>query len=221
VRVAPARGVTALLLAILVVGACGDSGSARPSMPPGPTPVGPPETLPPPQTSEPASVSASSGTTPAPPVTSPSSDAVVRDDTLLDLLPSAIDGAPVIVEEQSFAEAATDPAFADNVQRAAFAVVTTPTDLASGVVAKLRAGVFDAAFFADWRDTYNEGACAQAGGVATNAETQLEGRTVYITTCAGGMLVYHTHLGEQDAIVSLFSLGEARFGERLMRGLRP
>ena len=117
--------------------------------------------------------------------------------------------------------AAADPAFATNVDRAAFAVVTTPTDLASGVVAKLRDGVFGDGFFADWRETYNEGACAQAGGVATNAETTLDGRTVYVTTCAGGLLVYHAYLEEQDVIVSLFSLGEGHYGERLVRGLRP
>jgi hypothetical protein len=35
------------------------------------------------------------------------------------------------------------------------------------------------------------------------------------------MLVYHTYLEEQDVIVSLFSLGEGRYGERLVRGLRP
>jgi hypothetical protein len=209
--------VRSLRVATLVtaVAACGP-GSGGPSSPPtiAPTPVGPPATLPPPETSEPASPAS----TPAPPA---SGDTVVRDDSLLALLPPDVDGAPVTVEEASFAEAAADPAFAANVERAAFAIVTTPTDLASGVVAKLRGGVFDSGFFVDWRETYNEGVCAQSGGVATNAETQLDGRTVYITTCAGGMLVYHAYVQERDAIVSLVSVGRGRYGERLMSGLRP
>ena len=207
------RRVAVLLVLLLTVATCGSTG---PSTPPtiAATPVGPAATLPPPETSAPSSPAVTS----APPT---SGDAVVRDDSLLAILPSDIDGAPVTVEDESFAEAAADPAFATNVDRAAFAVVTTPTDLASGVVAKLREGVFGDGFFADWRETYNEGACAQAGGVATNAETTLDGRTVYVTTCAGGMLVYHTYLEEQDVIVSLFSLGEGRYGERLFRGLRP
>ena len=216
-RVAPGlRLVVATVALGLAVAACGGTGSTGPSMLPttAPTPAGPPPTLPPPATSGPESP----GATPAPPT---SGDTVVRDDSLLGLLPSDIDGAPVTVEDASFAEAAADPAFASNVDRAAFAIVTTPTDLASGVVAKLREGVFGSTFFADWRETYNEGACAQAGGVATNAETTLDGRTVYITTCGGGMLVYHTYLEEQGAIVAVFSLGEGRFGERLIRGLRP
>jgi hypothetical protein len=204
----------ALLLALTFTG-CGTAPTGPPAPPTlAATPVGPPVTLPPPETSAPSSPAAS----PAP---STSGDAVVRDDSLLAILPPEIDGATVMVEEESFAEAAADPAFAANVDRAAFAVVTTPTDLASGVAAKLRDGVFGDGFFADWRETYNEGACAQAGGVATNAETSLGGRRVYVTTCTGGMLVYHTYVEEQDVIVSLFSLGEGRYGERLIGGLRP
>jgi hypothetical protein len=145
----------------------------------------------------------------------------VRDDSLLAILPPDIDGNAVGVEAQSFDEAMTDPAFAEHVARAAFAVVTSPNDLASGVVAELRPDTLDDAFFTDWRESYNEGACSQAGGVATNAETQLGGRTVWITTCAGGLTVYHAAIPERNVVVSLFSLGEGRYGERLMRDLRP
>ena len=147
--------------------------------------------------------------------------AAVRDDSLLSILPPDVEGAPVTVEDASFDEAARDPAFVEHVARAAFAVVTTPTDLASGVVAQLRPGTLDDTFLADWRETYNEGACAQAGGVSTNAETSLDGRTVYIATCGGGLTVYHAAIPERDVIVSLFSIGEGRFGEQLMRDLRP
>jgi len=156
-----------------------------------------------------------------PAASSPPAAGAVRDDSLLSILPPDVDGAPVTVEEASFDEAVRDAAFADHVVRAAFAVVATPTDLASGVVARLHPGLLDGAFLADWRETYNEGACAQAGGVATNAETQLGDRTVYIATCAGGMTVYHAAIPERDVVVSLFSLGEGRFGERLIRDLRP
>lgn len=145
----------------------------------------------------------------------------MRDDSLLAILPPDVDGAPVLVEEASFEEAAADPAFAEHVERAAFAIVTTPDDLASGVVAQVREGLLDETFLADWRETYNEGACEQAGGVATNAEAPLGGRRVWITTCGGGLTVYHAAIPERDVIVSLFSLGEGRFGEQLMAGLRP
>jgi hypothetical protein len=209
------RRVGGLAGAALVIAAgCGATG---------PTPIHPPE-----PSTAPAGVAASATPTGAPatpsqpsPSTAPDAGTPVRDDSLLAILPPDVDGAPVTVEEASFDEAAGDPAFAEHVARAAFAVVTTPTDLASGVVAQLRPGLLDDTFLADWRETYNEGACAQAGGVATNAETELGGRTVYITTCGGGLTVYHAALPERDVIVSLFSIGEGRFGEQLIRDLRP
>jgi hypothetical protein len=121
---------------------------------------------------------------------------------------------PVQHETEAFAGAAADPAFAENVEAAAFAVVVDADDLASAVVARLRPGVFSDAFFRDWRDSYNEGACAQAGGVAGNAEAELGGRTTYITTCAGGLVAYHAYVEELGVIVSLVSVGDRRSGSR-------
>jgi hypothetical protein len=125
------------------------------------------------------------------------------------------------MEPEAFAEAASDPSFVASVEAAAFPIAVSADDLASGVVALLRPGRFSDRFFRDWRDSYNEGACGQAGGVVGNAEAELDGRTVYITSCAGGLRVYHAHVAERDVIVSLFSVGERRFGEQLMKDLRP
>ena len=227
------RGAAAALLAALALAACGSPAISPPGpgSTPGGTPVGPPLDAPSAVMASPAespSPVGSAGSSPAPsepPGESASASpaaGLTRDDSLLAILPPDLDGMPVTAEEASFAEAARDPAFASNVEKAAFAIVVgPPADLASGVVATLAPGVFDDAFFRDWRDTYNEGACAQAGGVVGNAEAELDGRTVYITSCGGGLRVYHTYLEERDALVSLFSLGDARFGERLMADLRP
>ena len=212
------RRLGALATAALVVAcACGPTGPTPFPSAATETPVG--TVAPAPEASSPPDEPSSSGS--ATPSASTASDTVVRDDALLSILPAEVGGAPVSVEDASFDEAARDPAFADHVLKAAFAVATTPTDLASGVVAQLRPGLLDETFLADWRETYNEGACAQAGGVATNAEAELGGRTVYITTCGGGLTVYHAAIPERDVIVSLFSIGEGRFGEQLMRDLRP
>jgi hypothetical protein len=147
--------------------------------------------------------------------------AVPQDETLLAILPPQVDGIAVMVEPQALAEAAADPDFVASVRSAVFAVVVDGNDLASGVVARLKPGVYSEAFFRDWRDSYNAGACAQAGGLGGNAEADIGGRTVYIASCAGGLLVYHAYLPERGVVVSLFSLGERRFGEQLMGGLRP
>ncbi len=125
------------------------------------------------------------------------------------------------LEPDALTTALADPDFARNVEAAAFAVAVDAGDLASGVVARLRPGVYTEELFRDWRDTYNAGACGQAGGVAGNAQANLGGRTVYIGTCAGDLRVYHAYLPERGVIVSLLSVGPRRFGEQLMGGLRP
>ena len=209
------RPASLVVLVAIVLAACAPSATLG-------TPAAAPSTTP----AERATETASSASTPTPSSTpaasgSAASGSVVRDDSLLGVLPADIDGNAVTAEEQSFAEAAADPAFAEHVTRAAFAVVSSPNDLASGVVAEVRPGLLDDAFFTDWRETYNEGACSQAGGVKTTAETQLGGRTVWITTCGGGLVVYHAQIPDRNLVVSLFSLGEGRYGERLMRDLRP
>lgn len=214
------------VLAALVVAACGSAsptpsdavGSSSPSI----VALSPASSASPsniaPDASSPAAVSPAPAASPASPAASP---AVAHDPTLLSILPASIDGASPIDDPQSLAEAVTNPDFGANVESAAFAVVVDGNDLASGVLAQLRPGVYSEAFFRDWRDTYNQGACAQAGGVVGNAEAELGGRTVHVTSCAGGLLVYHTYLPDRGVVVSMFSLGERRFGEQLMRGLRP
>ncbi len=165
-----------------------------------------------------------SRTAPTVGVTSPgqaSAPGVALDPTLLSILPPAIAGVPVTAEPSSFADATADPDFVASVEAAAFAIAVDGSDLVSGVVARLRPGVYSDAFFRDWRDSYNDGACSQAGGVVGTAEAELSGRTVYVTSCAGGLLVYHAYLPGRDVVVSLFSLGDRRFGEQLMNDLRP
>ena len=143
------------------------------------------------------------------------------DESLLAILPATVDGVPVQPETTGVGDALADPAFVTNVQTAAFATVVDANDLASGVVAHLRPGVYSDAFFRDWRDTYNQGACSQAGGVVGNVEAQLGGRTVYVTSCVGGLRVYHAYLPSRDVVVSFISVGERSFGELVMQGLRP
>lgn len=192
-------------IALLSLAACSPTGTATPA--PLPTPIHSP--LP---TLDPS--------TPVTPEPTPPAD-VREDEALLGILPAEVDGVPVLPEPASFADAVTFPDFVANVEAAAFAIAVRDPDLASGVVARLRPGVFNDAFYRDWRDSYDEGACSQAGGVGGRAEVQLGGRTVHITTCGGGLLVYHAHLPERDVVVSVFSVGERRLGEGLMAELRP
>ena len=208
-----APAVSLALAALLLVGACA-SGTATPS----------PAASSPDATSSAAPVATATPATPAAPTPVPtplpSGLAVALDNSLLAILPASIAGTQVTSEASSFADAMKDPSFIANVDRAAFAVAVNGNDLASGVIAHLRAGVFSDAFWQDWRDTYDEGACAQAGGVLAHATMTLGSRDIFVTTCAGGLRVYHAWLPGPGVIVSLFSVGNGRFGDLLMEGLR-
>ncbi len=149
----------------------------------------------------------------------PSDAWVTRDPSLLAVLPASVAGVPVTEEPQSFSEAAADPAFVASVDRAAFAIAVSGSDLTSGVVAHLRAGVYSDAMFSDWRSSYDDGACAQSGGVAAHAEQDQGARTVYVTTCGGGLRVYHTYVASRGVIVSLLTSGPADLGGQLMAAI--
>ena len=201
-RPAAIAGIVALAL---FLAACG---SSTPSAPPSlrPTAAAPASASVAPSTPAPSSVPASGS------AASPGAS-LVLDETLLSILPADVDGVPVTQEPDSFAQAAADPDFAKNVGSAAFGIAVDGTDLASGVVAHLRPGRYSDGLFRDWRDTYDAGACARRAASSATRRPQIDGRTVYIATCAGGLRTYHAWVPERDVIVSVFSLGEKRLGE--------
>jgi hypothetical protein len=213
----PLRRCCALLLGLGLFGCAPAGPTVAPSLPVVAVSI-PPASSPSPSlapTTPSASDSPSARRSPA------ASPSAVWDETLLSILPTEVAGVPLKAEPDAFAAAAADPSFGEDVGSAAFATAFDAGDLASGVVAKLRPGRYSAAMFRDWRDTYDAGACGQAGGVGGHAQAQLGGRTVDITTCNGGLRVYHAWLPGRGVIVSLFSLGDRRLGEQVMAGLRP
>jgi hypothetical protein len=94
-------------------------------------------------------------------------------------------------------------------------------DLAVVSVIRLRDPSVGEGWFRDWRDSYDGAACANAGGVARRAETEIAGRTVFIGSCAGGAFTYHVRLENTPIVISLTSIGPGRLGETVMAGLTP
>lgn len=152
---------------------------------------------------------------------------VTVDPGLLEVLPAEIDGVPLEPDAATAAQIGSDPLLADSVLSLAVAVAVAPdaqatsaaTDLAVASVIRLRPDVFDEAFFQEWRDTYNDAACEVADGVDSDGETEIDGRQVYLATCAGGARTYHTYLVDQGFIVSVTATGDGLFGERIMASL--
>jgi hypothetical protein len=147
------------------------------------------------------------------------------DPGLLAFVPSTVEGVPLTFDAETSAMIAADPAIARDAASLAVALAIIPA--ASGVddfaivnVIRLRDPSKDEAWFRDWRDSYDEGACSQADGVAVgHAEAEIGGGTVYIGSCAGGVLTYHTRLEQAGILVSVHALGSRRLGEKVMAGI--
>lgn len=155
----------------------------------------------------------------------PSLGSVRVDATLLERLPTAVDGVAAQPDAVTAAEVATDAALQAQVQAIAIAIYIAPEvsgstgDYAVATVVQLRPGVFSDTFYRDWRDTFDAGVCEQAGGVSTRAETTIAERPVHIGTCVGGIATYHVHLADADVLVSIQGVGQGRLGERIVAGL--
>jgi hypothetical protein len=199
------------LLALVLAG-CG--ASAGPPNEPSEHPLGP--------SPSPTAPSASLGPSPSSPAESRTpSSAIVADETLLDVLPEAVDGLTLVPIPEAVPEAAADPAVAAVVDRMAFAVAVDPAsgDQVVALVAHLRSGSLDAAGYRAWRDSFDRGVCERAGGISGHAELSLGGRSVEVGICAAGVRTYHVLVPERGLVVSVQSLGERRLGEALVAAI--
>jgi hypothetical protein len=128
-------------------------------------------------------------------------------------------------DPETTARVAGDPELAADVSGLAIGLLRLAgsrpdaPDLAIVNVARLRDPAADDAWFRSWRDSYDEAACAQAGGIARRAETDVDGRAVFVGSCAGGPFTYHVRIGDGRLVLSLTSIGPANLGRRVVEGL--
>jgi len=197
------------------------------SQPPRPSPTPPiaatgeAGSLPPPETGTPDVAATSSvGSPPASGIVS-GSPSVRIDPSLLLILPSDVGGLTVSEDPQTEQLDASDTSHAADLDAIARAVVASPStsDLGVASVVRLRQGIFSDAYFRSWRETFDEGVCSRAGGVAGSAKTSIAGRQTYVGHCAEGVLTYHVYLPDRNVIVSVMSLGDQRLGEKLVEGI--
>lgn len=158
-----------------------------------------------------------------PPMATPDDAAPVTiDQSLLDILPAKIGTVAVTEDADAAAQAVNDPAL-DQIATgvdSAVAVDTGNGNLVLANIVRLRPGAFGAELYRQWRDSYDEGACAGSGGVVGHAEAVIANRQTYVTSCVAGMHTYHLWIEDQDILISASSIGADRFGEQLLTGLR-
>jgi len=211
----PLRTVPAIVVLCAVVTACAPATPTSVPASVAPRSPGPTGAVP----LTPTAGAASSTPTPTTPAASGAASVPI-DPSLLGILPSTVEGLAVTAAEPSGAD---DPGLVQTVERMAQGVVIDPAsgDFAYASVIDLQPGVFDEGWFRSWRDSFDVGACSQAGGVTGHAEATIGGRKVFIGRCAGGVLTYHVRLDGPDEVVSVSSLGTSHLGEQLVAGLRP
>jgi hypothetical protein len=144
------------------------------------------------------------------------------DPSLLAVLPATVDAIKVTEDPDAAAEALGNdslPAIATALD-AAVAVDVANGNLVYALVVRIRPAAFGDEAFRQWRDSYDQGACAAGGGVIGNAEATLGGRQTFITSCVGGMHTYHVFLKDQGIVISASAIGTGRFGEVLVTNLR-
>jgi hypothetical protein len=168
----------------------------------------------------PASTPAPSPTASTGPVTS--SGPVLIDPSLLDHLPAQVDGLDVMRRPESDLAAASDPVVTEFGEGIVTGLAIDPAsgDFAYATLVQLRPDAFTTELYRSWRDSFDEGACSQAGGVVRIAITEISGREVHIDSCEGGVRTYHTWLEESRVLVSISSVGDRRLGELLVEALR-
>jgi hypothetical protein len=158
----------------------------------------------------------------ATPTLTASTSAVTIDSSLLSLLPADVSGFAITESPEAEASAAQSSELSPVATAFAAGLAADPAgrNWAFGVVVALRPGVMSDGTFRAWRDSYDKGACSQAGGVVGHAEARIGTRLTYITACSGGVHTYHVWLPERQRLVSVSAVGEGRFGEQMIAGIR-
>jgi hypothetical protein len=218
-RVATSRHAAGLAAAAtLLVGACGANTGPTASVAPVASTAAPSGAL---------ASSAPPGESPAASLRTGSGFSVEADPGLLAFIPGGGNGLDMTYDAETTKEVAADPALAKDAVGLAIALFTatgasTPaSDLAIVSVVHLRDPSIGDEAFRSWRDSYDVSACAAAGGVTGHAQVAMNGGTVYIGSCGGGVLTYHVRLRQGAIVVSTTSIGPKRLGEKVMEAIEP
>lgn len=161
----------------------------------------------------------------ASPLAAPPSGTAAADAALLDFAPAAAAGLTIAFDPETTAAELADPKLDANIAALATGIATpanavaSPNDLVIVNVVRLRDPAVADDWFRRWRDSYDAAACEPAGGVSGHATSKINGRDVFIGSCAGGANTYHLRIEGGAVLVSLTSIGATRLGQRLVQAI--
>jgi hypothetical protein len=143
------------------------------------------------------------------------------DPSLLGRLPASV-GALPLKEDAASESGALDnadlPASLDGYAAASIGMIGD-TDWLYVVIARRKPDKLDADFYTAWVEQYATGACSQADGVASSDQQTIAEKTVDVSTCNGGPVVYTVSL-EDGLLVSMWGMGPRDLGRKLIEALR-
>jgi hypothetical protein len=206
-------GITTAIGLVLLVAACGSNVS--PSPPPSLSPAALATASPTPGVS-----ASSSGPAAESPTSSTLASPIPTDAALLDLLPATLDGLDRQTDPSVDAGIAADPDLARLATSFATALYIDPTtgEFAYVSVVRLQEPLSQRASIS-YRTSFDDAACAQAGGLQRTAEATIGAHRTWIGSCAGGVRTYHLDLSGGGLVLSVSEAGERRLGEQLIGGL--
>jgi len=172
--------------------------------------------------SSPAAIASTAPSSDAPSATATSSSGnqVAADPGLFAVIGGSRDGLNFVYDPDTTTRVAGDPDLARNAIGLAIGLFTVTgqqpaQDFAIVSVVQLRDSTVGDDWYRSYRDSYDEAACAQAGGVDRHSEAMIGTNDVFIGGCAGGAFTYHVRLPSRGVVVSMTAAGPARIGERL------
>jgi len=147
----------------------------------------------------------------------------IVDATLLDVLPATVDGVPLEEYPDAEQQAVLDPDLGLNVARVATAFVANAdgSNWAYTAVVEVRAEARSDAFYRGWQTSFDTSACERAGGVTGHTTMVIAGFDVERTACGAGVRTYHVRIPDSGLLISISDIGDARYGELEIAGLRP
>ncbi len=74
--------------------------------------------------------------------------------------------------------------------------------------------------FGDWRETYGQGACEDAGGVVGSAESTIGERQVFVVRCVEGEIVYYVPLADCGELLTIDAVSTRDLGRTLVEHIQ-
>jgi hypothetical protein len=141
------------------------------------------------------------------------------DESLLALLPTSVDGLPVVEDVATEMQQAGVLRAGNTVDAYAAAVIGDAGDNVASINLVTPAFPADVATFArTWAEQFDAAACEANGGTGL-ATTKVIGRyRVDVMRCAGGAVLYHAILGGRT-VLSILELGPRELGRRVIEEL--